>query len=314
MTNEAPNATCLEYIPGEIIVVRWRSEEAEVVGSRFELGQVVESIHLEDPSSGRRRVIERIAVPVGSELRYIGIVSRQQTTLSESLNYLGELASSASIRGDPVGSYITAQPDGSFATSFDPRSLELDRPLLIAIDVEEGHCRKVLATASASAKQYGGADIRLAGVYRPARSTTVGLYDYIALIAQLNNFRQCPDAVVMSVDFGLACLRRGSGEREVNPILGSAAIAAYSFPIFETSLAIILDHCSRKPAHFTRLTGELSSPAVFAAAGNRISPLGLTQRLAYPALRPEVIARHPYGGQRDVRVSTQQDLRSALGL
>jgi hypothetical protein len=291
MNDEDPRCTCLEYIPGEIIVIRWRSEESEIVGSRFELGEVVESIPL-DPISPRYRVIERIAVPVGLELRYIRIISRQESTISESLNYIGEWNSatrSVSVNGHN-GTYISALADGSYPQSFVVPSLDLERPLLVAVDVEEAHCRQVLAAASASAKKYGGSAARLIGLYRQASSTTVGLYEYLGLIAELNKFEQCPDAITMSVDFGLACLRRGSGVRDSNPVTGMASVASYSFPVFEASLSIILGNCRNKPSHFGRFSGETDAPAVFAAAGNRMSKSGPTLRLAYPALRPEIIA------------------------
>jgi hypothetical protein len=188
------------------------------------------------------------------------------------------------------GTYISAVADGSFPQSFEVPPLDLERPLLVAVDVEEAHCRQVLVAASASAQKYGGSEARLIGLYRQASSTTVGLYEYLSLIAELNKFEQCPDAITISVDFGLACLRRGDGIRDSNPVTGTASIASYSFPVFEASLSIILTNCRKKPSHFGRLTGETDAPAIFAAAGNRASKSGPTLRLAYPALRPEIIA------------------------
>jgi hypothetical protein len=291
MDEENPSCTCLEYIPGEIVVIRWRSDKSEIFGSRFELGEVVGAIPL-DPISSRYRVIERISVPVGLELRYLRMLSRQESVISESLNYIGECGSalqSVSARGYS-GSYISALLDGSYAESREAPTLDLDHPLFVAVDVENRHCRKVLAAALASAKTYGHPDARFIGLYRDASSTTVGLYEYLGLIAELIKFEQCPDAITMSVDFGLACLRRGTGERDNNPVPGLASVASYSFPTFEVTLSIILSNCRNKPSHFGRLTGETAAPAIFAAAGNRMSKLGPTLRLAYPALRPEIIA------------------------
>ena len=296
-SSEEPDCACLEYIPGEILVIRWRSEEAQVFGSRVELGEVAGVILL-DPISARYRIIERVAVPVGLELRYLQMLGRQEDTLAASLNYLGQRDSATRVlsSGAYPGTYISAQSDGSCVHLLGTPEVDLDRPLLIAVDVDEQHCRRVVEAAIASSKHYGHPNMRFIGIYRDAASTTVGLYDYLSLLADLTNFEQCPDAITMSVDFGLACLRRSGGGRDENPIRGSASVASYSFPVFEVSLSIIMSICRNKVSYFGRLAGVKSEPAIFAAAGNRTSKTTPTLRLAYPALRPEIIAVTHAGG------------------
>jgi hypothetical protein len=105
---------------------------------------------------------------------------------------------------------------------------------------------RVLKSAAAAALAYKTpVDTTLLGLYRPVRATTFGIYEYLALVAKLVEIGLCPDAIVMSEDFAVACLEP-IAIGGINPLHGVASLACYSFPIFETTLSVTLSTVRKK--------------------------------------------------------------------
>ena len=277
-------------------MIRSRTTTELPVGSRVELGEVKESVPLEPPPpgepEGRRRVLERITVPVGLELRALQNLARQVGVEAESLNYLGTRTNKAFLKqgSSKTLSWIKLESDGTSSVSATIPISSPTVPLLVALDVDDAHCIEVLRTAHAACQVYSAAEkITFTGLSNDIRADVFGLYQYLALASKLIELNRCPDAVVMSVDFGIACLE-ANAVGGTNPLEGQASLACYSFPIFETALGIILKACANNSASAQTLTGKAVFPVIFAAAGNRDSTIGIRQRLAYPALRPDIIA------------------------
>ena len=290
MRNES--GQCIRAIQGEVLSIRRRKPSSEPVGSRFELGQVTGSVALStiDEHTREQIVLERIAVPPGLELRFVALQGRDPSVLGSSLHYLGQ-------RSAPVGTldqntsqvrWIQSNTESAFG-SVPP--INSAAPTIVAVDCDDPHCRDVLNVASKAWSVYGQGhvDVNIVGVCREVTASTFGLYDYIETLAQLRMMPVCPDAIVLSVDFGLACLhdplRTDIAGGHV--FEGAAAVAAYSFPVAEMALRLILDECSNKRAGKNRV---FARPAIFAAAGNRQESYQIRQRLAYPALLPDAIA------------------------
>ena len=93
MIDPDETGVCLKWVPGEILAVRRRPDASDPVGSRFELGEIAESVPLEPVNDGQYYAIERLTVPVGLELHFLHLLARQRDVLAESLNYLGKAAS-----------------------------------------------------------------------------------------------------------------------------------------------------------------------------------------------------------------------------
>ena len=286
--------TCLRYVPGEVLSLRVRHVEEAAKGSRFELGEVIESIPLNYPVDGRRHVLERIAVPVGLELRFLQLFARQGSTFAESLNYLGRNTSASVLNDRAVGSndplWMIRDSSSAPSLSDSPPALEPWRPLIVAVDTSPAHCSQVLEAAAAALKLYQrrSSDM-LVGICGSITATTFGLYEYLKLAAKLIDLDRCPDALVMSVDFGIACLEP-TEVGGANPIDGLGSLASYSFPVFEVAMQLITEALATKSSALSDMTGIIARPPIFAAAGNSDAVVGKRQRLAYPALRPEIVA------------------------
>src|SRR5262249_43903647 len=153
--------------------------------------------------------------------------------------------------------------------SIDPPKSSIDHPLLVAIDVRAEHCAQVLVSAMFARMTYTSAsdvpevpEAVMLGLFPETviAPTIFGLFDYMSLFPQMLALEQCPDAIVMSVDFGLACFKGPSGRRLTTaerhgPVKGVPSVAAYSFPIFETALAVVLDGCTEKNSFFHWASG-----------------------------------------------------------
>jgi hypothetical protein len=264
--------------------MRNAKEGADRIGSRIELGEIVDSVPI-----GPQRVIERVSVPYGLEMRYVQLFSRQEDT-SASLNYVGLPAATDTPRSHRTDSakWMNWSKDYQIVSDDIPR-INSDQPTIVALDLNIDHCASVLATAAAASNAYRISKApTLIGLYRPSRATIFGLYEYLALAAELLKLPVCPDAVIMSVDFGVACLDP-SAIGGMNPLDGASSLSCYSFPIFEEAILCIQSQLELKPGH-TKSASSRSTCAIFAAGGNRDNDVGLRQRLAYPALRPNVIA------------------------
>lgn len=302
---------CLRFIPGEILSVRRRRESSDAVGSRRELGQVTGSVILAGAGEreGDQIVLERIAVPPGLELRYLGLHGRDPSVLVTSLHYLGQVSAGAStstatpVRGVAAIQWLHSDKKDELAQApapvYDPK---LCGPVIVAVDCKEEHCRDVLGTVRKAWETYNDNNetLEVIGVFRDVRASTFGLYEFIETFAQLRHLAVCPDAVVLSVDFGLSCLRDPTSEAITggHAFNGAASIAAYSFPVAEQAMRLILDECQKRRASSARMA---SRPALFAAAGNRQGSGKLRVRLAYPALLADTIAvthvTHPAAGE-----------------
>jgi hypothetical protein len=206
--------TCLEYFRGEVLLIRNRSPKSDISGSRVEIGEVIDSVPLEpvptDPAGRQYLALERVAVPIGLELRYLRLFARQPDVVAESLNYVGQACSTASAITNVTRSsrWMKAESDGTFDVSPNPPKTSVAHPLLLSIDVGEKHCLKVLSAAVCAGKAYTSRFTTLGVFPEFVEDTIFGLFDYMSLFHDILNLEQCPDAIVMSVDFGLACFNK----------------------------------------------------------------------------------------------------------
>jgi hypothetical protein len=150
---------------------------------------------------------------------------------------------------------------------------------VLVIDVEPSHCQKVMRAVAEGARSVPSAPtVEIIGRSLGEDNATLAtLYEYMTLLLQGASIGGNILAVNMSVDWGVAC---DHGQ----PLANEISTVSVSFPFFEHVLA-------RVRRHLTESSGRAVTriPAFFAAAGNQRG--GVTRwRMAYPAVRPDVLA------------------------
>ena len=277
---------CLHYRPGEILRLRSVSkgkDEAHAKGSGFGLARVREVLDL-----GRNLVLERIVGSPGDEQRMLATLREPQGVLSTSLNYLGvgSASAAANVLGAPVEIETYLFDDG--VRQAEAAAFSSDIPKVLVVDPSPQHCREVMTAVACGIATLGAkGSAVVVGACLP--HNTAQYVDFFAMLKVLAravlNSRHLY-AINISVDFGVLCMgtQRAGGE---NPLPEQLATAAYSFPIFEQVLQIVLESNRIAQPSPTKGEGKLT-PAIFAPAGNRDGEP--RWRMAYPAVRPEVIA------------------------
>ena len=310
--------TLPRFLPGQVVVfgtsaLRWKFEETYL--SAF--GELVESRGYQLKSG--QYWLELFVVNNGEELRFLEMARSQPGVSVASLNYIGfGLSDTSNVAPVPELLYQPGAPPErgyhcllldesqvsirSEIDTFDQlaRRVETDHKdfLIAAIDVCPKHALKVMeviaeglhcgrSETDSSLLSAGSAyicaltsdldDSTMTDLFR-----FVGrLLDLAKLVGPSHNALTKVLSITMSVDFSQ--IIRGYGN--LDAASDESPNTVFSFPLFEHVLSKVVDDLAISDDKF------IGAPAVFAAAGNRVSPGGPVRvRLGYPATRPETIA------------------------
>lgn len=272
---------CIKYVPGEIVSLRSRPVVSDAspnvaVASRgrdaalldnaeFYLGKITLQLH---------------AVVPGTEIWQLGAMQRADPEAIFSLNFLGNSAGwlfGRDLKQSAASNSGRLFHDGTDGTVKEGWFAGYSTGCLLVVDISKDHCSEVMLAAAQGIRSItaDGGQLSILGVYltKSGRSLAT-VHEYMMLLLTAVETAPLPViAVNMSVDFGQAC---GQSDAHVQ----GASTVSLSFPIFERALAE-----ARAAASRTELV-----PAFFAAAGNQLRGGKPGWRLAYPAVRSEVIA------------------------
>jgi len=319
---EAGLAATPRLIPREVVALR-RGEGGPIAGGYGgALGRISESKGFRT-AEGDLTLELHVTLP-GEEAMLLSTLARRKDVVAAGQNLVGagQDVAPEPPPAPPVRRWLVggSGPDGAIGALDEPRleaELRPDRhgtPTVVVVDVEPGHCVRVMESVLAgyrSRKSIATSPARPAPectviglTLETADSTFATLHRYSELLLTVGEIHRDVLSVNLSVDFGCAVLGGGvtGGVGHQSPLL---QIVSYSLPFFEAALRIATRTLEAESARLRATTyrrafgsgGRVSSaelprgvrPAVFAPAGNSASARRRC-RMAYPALRPEVVA------------------------
>lgn len=309
-------------IPREVVALRRGPGGPIAGGYTGTLGRISESRAFKTVE-GDLTLELHVTLP-GDEGSLLAALGRRRDVLAASQNVLGttQEASRAPSREPPARQWFLGEtgPDPSIQPIGDDRLAGVlapawhGTPTVVVIDAEPAHCVRVMESVMAGYRARGAAT----GAAAPAPTTcaVIGLclvgadatfatlHRYADLLLSTAALHRDVLALNLSVDFGCVVLGGGlpGGAGHTAPPLD---LISYSLPFFEVALRIatrtmqagsarLRTRALRKPADFDGGSSSLQPaqgvrPAAFAPAGNSL-PGRLRRRMAYPAIRPEVVA------------------------
>ncbi len=312
--------TGLRHVPGQIAVFGTSSLQTifdETYLSAF--GEPLVS-HGYELNAGAH-YLELFAANRGEELRFLEYLRSQSGVLAASMNYIGFSLGERFIEDDPPE--LSYQP--GMGVERDLRCLlsvegeagvrvyEYDdlvaavkkadpRHLIAVIDVQPEHCRQVIemiAEGYERGKSHNpphwapSATVGLTSSIDQSTMTDLfGFSDRLLLLAKLAGPSHQVDTQVLAINMSVDFAQVIRGYAALSPADIESPDAVFSFPFFEKVLGTVIADLTSGET-IDRQTGELrrTSPALFAAAGNRAKPGGsIRVRLGYPATRPETMA------------------------
>jgi hypothetical protein len=279
MGDRRHSGSCLKAASGELVCLRNLAPEARekkpegAFPSISTFSALIRSI--EFPEFGV--ALQLVRVTPGSELGALEQL-RDEDGVIASLNHLGGPAAFWTFgRKEPLPTESWMLGSEDYPTAGESPGGNHARVLVV--DVDPTHCQGVMrAIAEGTRCVPDSQPVEIIGRSLELKDATLAtLYDYVTLLLRSSLIGGDIVAVNMSVDWGIAC-DQGA------PLSDEVSTASVSFPFFEHVL-------KRVRQHLVEIQGGSTTrvPAFFAAAGNKRDG-DLRWRMAYPAVRPDVIA------------------------
>jgi hypothetical protein len=301
--------SALRYIPGQIVVFG-----TSPLQENFDETSISAFGELLISNTYGPYYLELLTVNRGEELRILDYVRSRPGVIATSLNYIGFGLSERYIdeENSPESSYPPGIPPERNIKYFinDPKTNSINDKctfddlleeikridntnLVVAIDVEPNHCCNMMQLIIeginySQNKESLGKSITVIGLTSDIE--TGGMTDLFGFKDRVLTLIKIKDSfgikneenkssflsINMSVDFAQMI----PGYSDMGDAEKESPDTVLSIPLFEEVLRSVVSD----------LTNEFCSPAVLAAAGNRLIEGNARVRLGYPAMRPEVMA------------------------